>query len=124
MSLCSICACGTTCVMQVYKCVRQGVQDVAVKIVYASSSGDVTQLQDFKRVSLLTPATSFGRPARATLLPAMECKAEGTACAESKCVPEVRLLQCRLAELVTLKVWFGNATGAMLLELPCRRPAS
>ncbi len=49
--------------MQVYKCVRQGVQDVAVKIVFASSSGDVTQLDTFKRVSLLAHIRSVRRPA-------------------------------------------------------------
>ena len=60
--------------MQVYKCVRQGVQDVAVKIVFASASGDVAQLQDFKRVSLLAPVKLVGRPAWATLLHTLYCK--------------------------------------------------
>eukprot|EP00891_Asterochloris_glomerata_P004533 jgi/Astpho2/4533/Aster-00122 len=43
----------------VYKCVRQGVQDVAVKIVFASSSGDVTQLDTFKRETSIMMNLSF-----------------------------------------------------------------
>ena len=76
--------------MQVYKCVRQGVQDVAVKIVFGSSSGDVAQLQDFKRVSLLAPVGLDGPeppcciPHIAKALPALNLSApQRSACCDA-----------------------------------------